>query len=179
MAEEPERPAEGGGQPKGIDLARAALQAAREEARKRGTQAVQKRNPRRAGLRSGARPDGRDPFPLKAALERLTAERGWEVPVKVGGVMGRWPEIVGEQIAQHCAPETYDEDEKVLTVRCDSTAWATQLRLMAPQLVATLNRQLGHGTVRLITVRGPVGPRRGYGGRLRAPGSRGPRDTWG
>jgi predicted nucleic acid-binding Zn ribbon protein len=163
---------------KGIDLARAALQAAREQARKRGAQGQQRNEARRRGLRSGARPDGRDPFPLKAAIERLTAERGWDVPVAVGGVMGRWPEIVGADIAAHCEPEHYAEDDKVLTVRCDSTVWATQLRLLTPRLVAALNQELGHGTVRLITVRGPAAPRRSYG-RLRAPGSRGPGDTWG
>ncbi len=72
--------------------------------------------------------------------------------------MGRWPQIVGEDLAKHCEPESYDEDERVLTVRCDSTAWATQLRLLAPQLVARLNEDLGHGTVRLIKVLGPDGP---------------------
>jgi predicted nucleic acid-binding Zn ribbon protein len=81
-------------------------------------------------------------------------------------------------VAGHCAPEHYAEEERVLTVRCDSTAWATQLRLLAPQLVARLNADLGDGTVTLIKVLGPAGPTRRYG-RLRAPGSRGPGDTWG
>ncbi|WP_435809516.1 DciA family protein, partial [Streptomyces iakyrus] len=31
-----------------------------------------------------------------------------------GGVMGRWPQIVGEDVAKHCVPERYDEDERVL-----------------------------------------------------------------
>ena len=72
----------------------------------------------------------------------------------------------------------FEEAEGVLTVQCDSPAWATQLRLLARQLVARLNHELGHGTVRLIKVPGPDAPKRGYG-RLRAPGSRGPGDTWG
>jgi hypothetical protein len=53
------------------------------------------------------------------------------------------------------------------------------MRLLAPTLVARLNADLGQGTVRLIRVNGPAGPPRGYGGRLRAPGSRGPGDTYG
>ena len=106
---------------------------------------------------------------LGAAINRLVTERGWEAPAAVGGVMGRWPEIVGEDLAKHCVPERYDEDARVLTVQCDSTAWATQLRLLAPQLVARLNADLGHGTVRLIKVLGPGGPRAPYGP-LRAPG---------
>lgn len=171
---EPSAPA----QPSGVDLARVALRAAKEQARARGAAARQQRQARRGGLRSGARADGRDPQSLGSAINRLIAERGWETPAAVGGVMGRWPQIVGPEVAQHCAPQRYDEDDRVLTVRCDSTVWATQLRLLAPQLVARLNTDLGHGTVRLLKVLGPGGPPRRYGG-LRSPGSRGPGDTYG
>jgi predicted nucleic acid-binding Zn ribbon protein len=165
-------------EPAGVDLARVALRAAKEQARARGAAAVQKKQARRGGLRSGARADGRDPLPLGAAINRLITERGWEAPAAVGGVMGRWPQLVGPEVALHCAPARYDEAECVLTVQCDSTAWATQLRLLAPTLVARLNADLGHGTVKLIKVLGPAGPTRSYG-RLRAPGSVGPGDTYG
>ncbi|MBO0918724.1 DciA family protein [Streptomyces sp. NBC_01260] len=168
-------------EPSGVDLARVALRAAKEQARARGAAAQQKKQARRGGgLRSGARADGRDPLPLGAAINRLITERGWEAPAAVGGVMGRWPQIVGDDLANHCVPLRYDEDpaERVLTVQCDSTAWATQLRLLAPQLVARLNADLGHGTVRMIKVLGPGGPQRRFGP-LRAPGSKGPGDTYG
>ena len=165
-------------EPSGVDLARLALRAAKEQARARGDAALQKKQARRGGLRSGARSDARDPMALGAAINRLLTERGWETPAAVGGVMGRWPEIVGDDLAKHCAPEKYDEDERILTVRCDSTVWATNLRLFAPQLVARLNEDLGHGTVRLIKVYGPGGPARSFGP-LRAPGSTGPGDTYG
>ncbi|MEU6016261.1 DciA family protein [Streptomyces sp. NPDC047515] len=176
------RPGDGGQpEPSGVDLARVALRAAKEQARARGAAAQQKKQARRGGgLRSGARADGRDPLPLGAAINRLITERGWETPAAVGGVMGRWPQIVGADLANHCVPLRYDEDpdERVLTVQCDSTAWATQLRLLAPQLVARLNADLGQGTVRLIKVLGPGGPQRRFGP-LRAPGSTGPGDTYG
>ncbi|MEV6167782.1 DciA family protein [Streptomyces sp. NPDC051954] len=165
-------------EPSGVDLARVALRAAKEQARARGDAAQQKKQARRGGLRSGARADGRDPMALGAAINRLINERGWEAPAAVGGVMGRWPQIVGEDVAKHCEPEKYDEDEHVLVVRCDSTAWATNLRLLAPTLVARLNEDLGHGTVEMIKVNGPSGPVRRYGP-LRAPGSTGPGDTYG
>lgn len=162
----------------GADLARSALRAARAQARERGEQVREKREAKRQGLRSGARSDGRDPVPLGAALNRLLTERGWEAPAAVGGVMGRWGQIVGPDIAAHCEPKSYDESTAVLTVQCDSTAWATQLRWLSRQLVARLNHELGHGTVRTIKVLAPAAPVRGYG-RLRAPGSKGPGDTWG
>jgi predicted nucleic acid-binding Zn ribbon protein len=92
--------------------------------------------------------------------------------------MGRWPQIVGEDLAKHCVPQRYDEDERVLVVACDSTAWATQLRHLAPALVARLNQDLGQGSVRMIKVLNPGGPARRYGP-LRAPGSTGPGDTYG
>ncbi|MFB0616351.1 DUF721 domain-containing protein [Streptomyces sp. AGS-58] len=171
--------APGRNEPSGVDLARVALRAAKEQARARGDAARQKKQARRGGgLRSGARADGRDPLALGAAINRLITERGWETPAAVGGVMGRWPEIVGQDLAKHCVPQRYDEDERVLTVQCDSTAWATQLRLLAPELVARLNKDLGQGAVRLIKVQGPGGPARRYGP-LRAPGSTGPGDTYG
>ncbi|MFH8896840.1 DUF721 domain-containing protein [Streptomyces coeruleorubidus] len=165
-------------EPSGVDLARVALRAAKEAARARGDAAQQKKQARRGGLRSGARADGRDPMALGSAINRLITERGWEAPAAVGGVMGRWPQIVGEDVAKHCVPERYDEDEHVLSVRCDSTAWATNLRLLAPTLVARLNEDLGHGTVKMIKVQGPGAPNRRYGP-LRAPGSTGPGDTYG
>ncbi|WP_443076563.1 DUF721 domain-containing protein [Streptomyces sp. TRM 70361] len=165
-------------EPAGVDLARVALRAAREQARARGALTRQKRRSRTAGTLSGARRDGRDPLPLGAAIERLKTERGWEMPMAVGGVMGRWPELVGPDLARHCVPQSYDEQERVLSVRCDSTAWATQVRLLAPQLVARLNADLGQGTVKVIRVRGPEAPDTRHG-RLRAPGSRGPGDTYG
>ncbi|WP_030665843.1 DUF721 domain-containing protein [Streptomyces cellulosae] len=173
-----EEPAAKTPEPSGVDLARVALRAAKEQARARGDAVQQKKQARRGGLRSGARADGRDPMALGSAINRLITERGWETPAAVGGVMGRWPQIVGEDVAKHCEPEKYDEDERVLVVRCDSTAWATNLRLLAPTLVARLNEDLGHGAVKLIKVNGPGGPARRYGP-LRAPGSTGPGDTYG
>lgn len=65
-----------------------------------------------------------------------------------------------------------------MLVVADSTAWATQLRLLASSLVRRLNEELGDGTVVRVKVRGPQnGPKPGGG--LRVTGSRGPRDTYG
>ncbi|WP_345746763.1 DciA family protein [Streptomyces sp. ODS28] len=160
-------------------MARVALRAAKEQARARGAAAQQKKQARRGGgLRSGSGRDGRDPVSLGSAVNRLITDRGWEAPAAVGGVMGRWPQLVGPEVAQHCEPQKYDEEERTLTVRCDSTAWATQLRLLAPRLVARLNEDLGQGTVKMIKVRGPEAPGNRFGP-LRAPGSKGPGDTYG
>jgi predicted nucleic acid-binding Zn ribbon protein len=160
-----------------VDLARVALRAAKEQARARGAAAAQKKQARRGGLRSGARADGRDPLTLGAAISRLITERGWEAPAAVGGVMGRWPQLVGPEVALHCSPDRYDEDARVLTVQCDSTAWATQLRLLSTSLLEKFRTELGDGVVTSIQVLGPSAPTWRKGGR--SVNGRGPRDTYG
>jgi len=112
-----------------------------------------------------ARPRRDDPQPLTAALGGLLSARGWRERAAVGAVFGGWPDIVGPQLAAHTRPETFEEGE--LTVSADSPAWATQVRLLAPQILRRLAEELGHGTVRHIKVRGPAGPQR-KPGRLRA-----------
>lgn len=94
----------------------------------------------------------------------LLSARGWREKAAVGAVFGHWEDIVGPQLALHSKPESFDSGE--LTVSADSPAWATQLRLMAPQLLKRLAEELGHGTVRHIRVNGPSGPPR-RAGRLR------------
>ena len=59
-----------------------------------------------------------------------------------------------------------------------SSAWATQIRLLAPKVLARLADQLGAGVVTRLTVAGPSGPSWKHGLRS-VPGARGPRDTYG
>jgi predicted nucleic acid-binding Zn ribbon protein len=120
--------------------------------------------------------EARDPQLFAAALEGLVAEQGWTVPVAVVGAMDRWPQIVGPDIAARTEPVSFGEG--VLVVRAASTAWATQLRLIAPDIVRRLNTELGHGTVTRLDIRGPSGPSWIHG-LLRVRDGRGPRDTYG
>ncbi len=117
-----------------------------------------------------------DPKPLSAAISGLLDAEGWALAAATGSVFGRWAEIVGADLAAHTTPETLTDGE--LTVSADSTAWATQLRLLAAQLVKRLNAELGDGTVLRVRVRGPVrnSPKPGE---WRVRGGRGPRDTYG
>ena len=92
------------------------------------------------------------------------------------GVFARWPELVGEEVAAHCTPESFADGR--LVVRTDSTAWATQLKLLTPSVLRRLNEDLGHGTVTLLEVVGPHLPTWKKGRRSTRDG-RGPRDTYG
>ena len=141
-----------------------------------GLAAAAKRRRDSADNRSGSHPDARDPQPLALAVDRLVAERGWNDEVAVGGVVGRWAEVVGEDIATHCRPQSFTEG--VLTVQADSTAWATQVRLLIPTLMRRLAEAVGDGVVSKVVVLGPTGPSWRRGRRV-APGSQGPRDTYG
>jgi predicted nucleic acid-binding Zn ribbon protein len=117
-----------------------------------------------------------DPARLSAAIDGLIADTGWELAVATGSVFGRWAQIVGRDLAGHTTPDRLADGE--LTVMADSTAWATQLRLLAADLVRKLNAELGDGAVRRVKVLGPGAERR-RPGQWRVRGSRGPRDTYG
>lgn len=90
-------------------------------------------------------------------------------------MFGQWATVVGEQIAEHAKPSTLRDG--VLTVEAESTAWATQLRLVQSQLLAKIAAAVGDGVVTSLKIVGPTGPT-WRKGKLNVPG-RGPRDTYG
>ena len=159
----------------GLDLARALTRSTAKSTPKA-------RKPKRPDSKwnrnrvTGSHPDDRDPQLLDDTVSRLVADHGWALDLRVQGVFGRWPELVGTDVAEHCTPESFDDGR--LVVRTDSTAWATQLKLLAPTVVRRLNEELGHGTVTVIEVLGPHGPTWKKGPRSARDG-RGPRDTYG
>lgn len=158
--------------PTGLDLARMIARSAQglpAEA------AVPKRK-RRAPQRPGSKRSATDPQPLGEALDELINARGWDSEVSLHHLLGRWTDLVGPVNAEHSWPEGFAAG--VLQVRTDSTAWATNLRMLAPAIVARLNDQLGDGTVTRINVKGPDAPSWKHGLRSVRDG-RGPRDTYG
>ncbi len=179
-----ERPAPPAHDDSGLDLARSiARSLAKPGLRRRTPSGPSKFRPtsRRVDTQSsGAHPDERDPQLLDSTIGRLIDEQGWGTDVRVHGVFSRWEAIVGHDVAQHCTPESFDQAETGgrLVVRTDSTAWATQLKWLAPKLVRRLNEELGEGTVTVIEVLGPHGPSWKRGLRSVRDG-RGPRDTYG
>ena len=161
----------------GPELARAVIDAALTKRRDTA------RSPRRpvegTGRRprgySGSGPDPRDPQLFGDMLQRLMKARGWERPRAEATVFGAWEKVVGPDIAEHSRPIKLDAG--VLTVEAESTAWATQLRLMTGQLLRSIAAEVGHNVVARLNIHGPAvptwtkGPRRVQG--------RGPRDTYG
>jgi len=124
---------------------------------------------------SGSGPDDRDPARLGDAVDGLVAERDWTRTLTAAGLLPRWEQIVGADIAAHCRPERLEAGE--LTCVAESTAWATQLRLMSRQLLSRIAAEVGPDVVRRLKVRGPTAPDWRHGP-LRVIGP-GPRDTYG
>jgi len=186
-------PADQPGQRDRSQLARDALASAKADARARGDApsgpppqpgAADRAQPV-SGQSARSRPPGPtrrprrdkrdDPQPLHAAIQGLLRDQGWQAAAAVGSVFGRWPQIVGADLAAHTRPDRLTDGE--LLVIADSTAWATQVRLLSGTLIRTLNSELGSGTVTKVRVCGPEQPRRP--GEWRVRGGRGPRDTYG
>ncbi|MEN3309119.1 MAG: hypothetical protein V7603_5321 [Micromonosporaceae bacterium] len=164
----------------GPELARAVLDAAK--ARRGGSRAGRPARstggtdgPRRLRGYSGPGPDPRDPQPFGAVLARLIKARGWQRPAAEATVFGDWAKVVGAEIASHCKPVKLENGE--LTVEAESTAWATQLRLLAGKLLKRIAAQVGSNVVTKLHIHGPTSPNWSRGPR-RVRG-RGPRDTYG
>ncbi len=124
---------------------------------------------------SGPGPDPRDPQPFGALLAKMVKSRGWTAPAAEATVFGDWAKVVGDEVAAHCRPVKLENGE--LTIEAESTAWATQLRLLAARLIAGIAAQVGHNVVRKLHIHGPAAPSWAKGPRrVRGPG---PRDTYG
>lgn len=126
------------------------------------------------GIRINRRYDRR-PKTLGSVLSNQILERGWQVHIAHGVIMTEWPTLVGETVAEHTRVREFNEG--TLIVDCESTAWATQLRLLQSMILRNIATRVGDGVVTELKIYGPKPPKM-YKGRLRVKG-RGPRDTYG
>ena len=168
----------------GMDLVRRALEEARGAARIQGKDVGRGRRlpPARRVAGSSSRrrwsgpgPDSRDPQSLASVTRDVAKKQGWTPRVAEGAVFGRWTTVVGHEIADHATPIALRDG--VLNVTAESTAWATQLRLIQSQVLAKIAAEVGDGVVTSLRITGPVAPS-WRKGRLHIAG-RGPRDTYG
>ncbi|WP_344791774.1 DUF721 domain-containing protein [Gryllotalpicola daejeonensis] len=108
-------------------------------------------------------------------MEALTTELGWDSELDKAELIGAWSELVGEGTAAKSRPLGIEDG--VLTVQCDSTAWATQLRIMRVELLTAISRRYPRAGIQSIRFNGPDVPTWKYG--RRSTQWRGPRDTYG
>jgi predicted nucleic acid-binding Zn ribbon protein len=96
--------------------------------------------------------DGRDgPDPVREGLDRLVKGLGGPSVDAVGGVFGRWAEIVGDSLAAHTRPLALRDGG--LQVAVDDPAWAPELRFLEPQILGRLREVLGEVDIARIEVR--------------------------
>jgi predicted nucleic acid-binding Zn ribbon protein len=129
-----------------------------------------------SGGYSGPGPDAADPHLAGEILAELIDEQGWSGPISDARVFAQWGRLVGADVAAHCTPQSLRDGE--LRIAAESTAWATQLRMLSHILLGRLATELGSGVVRRVSITGPVAPSWKHGGRS-VRGARGPRDTYG
>lgn len=121
-------------------------------------------------------PTPTDPQLLINLLSDLIEERDWRKGIAEGTLFSTWSEVVGIEISRHAIPISLLDN--VLTLQTSSTAWATQLRLISPDLLRTIQASAPGVLVDAINVIGPEGPSWKRGVRT-IRGAKGPRDTYG
>jgi len=125
----------------------------------------------------GSEPFGsfRDPGSMADAFDELSSSMGWAPSLARAELGEHWADIVGDDVAAHAHPTGFHEG--ALEIQCDSSAWATQLRLMKKTLLEALEERFPDAGVSEIVVKAPGAPSWKHGARS-VPG-RGPRDTYG
>jgi predicted nucleic acid-binding Zn ribbon protein len=118
---------------------------------------------------------GRDPVTAGSSIEGILKDFRWEARLAEADLFNKWGELVGEVNGLNSHPETLVDG--VLTVRCKSTAWATQLRLMQAAILDKISAEYGDLGIASLKFLGPDAPSWKKGPRS-VPG-RGPRDTYG
>lgn len=93
----------------------------------------------------------KEPSPVGESLDRLVRHLGGTSAGAVGGLAGRWPEIVGERVAAHAQPVSIRD--QVLLVTVDDPAWAPQLRFLEAQVLDRVREVLGVAGVTRLEVR--------------------------
>ena len=80
----------------------------------------------------------RSPSPIADALASYLRNSGFSKRLQQAGIIEEWAVLVGPQIAAVTAPESVTQDG-LLRVRVATAAWANELSLMSPRILARLN----------------------------------------
>ncbi|MER6648610.1 DciA family protein [Streptomyces anulatus] len=139
----------------GVDLARQALLAARETARKSG---ATRQKPKRRTT-TAVRRDGREPIGLGSAIGMMMTERGMTAPAAGGSVLADFDTIlttVVPELAGRATAVAFDAKTGRLDVAPDAPAARTKLRWSAPKLIATANERVQGANVRALHVLAPA-----------------------
>lgn len=80
----------------------------------------------------------RSPSSIADALASYLRNSGFSKRLQQASIIEEWALLVGPQIAAVTAPESVTQDG-LLRVRVATAAWANELSLMSPRILARLN----------------------------------------
>ena len=110
-------------------------------------------NPSHARASDGRPGDGRPGDgrlrPLSESLDRVVRQLGPDAAIV--SVIKLWPEIVGEDIAEHCQPERLHTG--TLLVGVTDSNWATELRYNGAYIIEKLAEQLAPDAIKRLEIR--------------------------
>jgi predicted nucleic acid-binding Zn ribbon protein len=149
-----------------VDLAKELYKTWRENSRKNRTTNAEEAPREKIG----------EPQPLNTILNELVTARDWRQGIAEGSLFTEWVDVVGQDVGSHCTPISLVDG--LLTIQATSSAWATQLTLMATNLLQTISSSAPGALVEEIVVLPPGAPSWKKGIRT-IRNSRGPRDTYG
>ena len=89
------------------------------------------------------------PKRIGEAVSQFLANAGIAARVEQARVIPEWAELVGEDIARVAEPQAVTADG-TLFVAVRSHGWMSELSLMEPQIIATINRVPGRKPIRKI-----------------------------
>jgi predicted nucleic acid-binding Zn ribbon protein len=95
------------------------------------------------------------PVPLSDALTSYFKQAGLTKRVQQAGIIEEWAALVGPQIARVTEPDSITPDG-VLRVRVATAAWANELSLMSPRILARLNAGRSGRVKQIRWVPGPL-----------------------
>lgn len=117
-----------------------------------------------------------EPQSLDSVLSELVDARDWRQGIAEGSLFTQWLQVVGPDVGSHSTPISLVDG--LLTIQASSSAWATQLTLIASSLLSTISSSAPGALVEEIVVLPPGSPNWKKGIRT-IRNARGPRDTYG
>jgi len=83
-------------------------------------------------------------------VDRVMKHLHAPTPTVVEGVFARWPELVGEVIADHTRPARITDGE--LVIEAESAAWVSELRWMSDEILHQIRTKLATDEVVSVSV---------------------------
>ena len=112
-----------------------------ERISRRGATLKDYRRRREEAIENFGKP-GRDPAELGSVMTTIAGNGVWAANMKLAQLRNHWDQVVGQAIASHSA--VADFTDGVLTIRAESTVWATQLTYLIHRYHPSQSQRIDH-----------------------------------